>query len=314
MRVAVLDDYQGVALELGPWEELGDAVEVTAFGDHLAGDDELVARLAGFDAVVAMRERTPFTRARLERLPRLRLLVTTGMANASIDLEAARERGVVVCGTGGLASPTAELTWALILGLTRRVCAEDRAIRAGGWQQTIGPELAGRTLGVIGLGRLGARVAAIAQAFEMEVLAWSQNLDPGRAAELGVQAVARDELLRRADVVTIHLRLSERTRGLIGAAELARMRPTAYLVNTSRGPIVDEAALLAALESGTLAGAALDVYDTEPLPTGHPLRTAPNTLLTPHIGYVTTGSYAIYYHDAVQDIAAFLDGEPVRTL
>jgi phosphoglycerate dehydrogenase-like enzyme len=314
MRVAVLDDYQRVALTVAPWDDLGADVEVTAFADHVADDDMLVERLADFDAVVAMRERTPFTRARLERLPRLRLLVTTGMANAAIDLDAARERGVVVCGTGGLPSPTAELTWALILALTRRVAEEDRAIRAGGWQHTIGPELAGRKLGVIGLGRLGTRVARVAQAFEMEVLAWSQNLDPAHAAGLGVQAVARDELLRRADVVTIHLRLSERTRGLIGAAELARMRPDAYLVNTSRGPIVDETALVAALEDGTIAGAALDVYDTEPLPADHPLRRTRNTLLTPHIGYVTTGGYAVYYRDAVEDIAAFREGRPVRTL
>jgi phosphoglycerate dehydrogenase-like enzyme len=311
MRVAVLDDYQGVALEYATWPA---EVEVTVFEDHIAADDELVARLQDFEAVVAMRERTPFTRARLERLPNLELLVTTGMANAAIDLDAARERGVVVCGTGGLPSPTAELTWALILGLLRRVHEEDRAIRAGGWQHTIGPELAGRTLGVIGLGRLGSRVAKIAQAFEMDVLAWSQNLDPGHAQSLGATPVARDELLRRADVVTVHLRLSERTRGLIGAAELARMRPDAYLVNTSRGPIVDEAALLEALHAGTIAGAALDVYDTEPLPPDHPLRRAPNTLLTPHIGYVTTGGYEVFYRDAVEDIAAFLRGDPVRTL
>jgi phosphoglycerate dehydrogenase-like enzyme len=314
MRVAVLDDYQGVALAMGPWHELGDAVTVTVFTDHVADDDALVARLGDFEAIVAMRERTPFGRSRLERLPRLKLLVTTGMANASIDLEAARELGITVCGTGGLASPTAELTWALILGLTRRVHEEDRAIREGRWQHTIGPELAGRTLGIIGLGRLGTRVAGIARAFEMEVLAWSQNLDPAHAEAVGVQAVARDELLSRADVVTIHLRLSERTRGLIGAAELALMRPTAYLVNTSRGPIVDEAALVAALRSGALAGAALDVYDTEPLPADHPLRSTPNTLLTPHIGYVSTGSYEIYYRDAVEDIAAFLHGESVRVL
>jgi phosphoglycerate dehydrogenase-like enzyme len=314
MRVAVLDDYQAVALAMGPWDELGDAVAVTVFTDHVAGDDALIERLADFEVVVAMRERTPFPRARLERLPRLKLLVTTGMANASIDLEAARELGIAVCGTGGLPSPTAELTWALILGLTRRVHEEDRAIREGRWQHTIGPELAGRTLGIVGLGRLGTRVARIAQAFEMDVLAWSQNLDPAHAAAVGVRAAARDELLGRADVVTIHLRLSDRTRGLIGAAELARMRPTAYLVNTSRGPIVDEAALVAALRAGTLAGAALDVYDTEPLPADHPLRGTPNTLLTPHLGYVSTGSYEIYYRDAVEDIAAFLRGERVRSL
>jgi len=310
VRVAVLDDYQGVTLAMGPWAQLGDAVAVSAFTDHVAGDDALIERLADFEVIVAMRERTPFPRTRLERLPQLKLLVTTGMAKASIDLEAARELGIAVCGTGGLPSPTAELTWALILGLTRRVHEEDRAIREGRWQHTMGPELAGRTLGVIGLGRLGTRVAAIARALEMDVLAWSQNLDPATAAATGARAVARDELLRRADVVTIHLRLSERTRGLIGAAELARMRPTAYLVNTSRGPLVDAAAL----RSGALAGAALDVYDTEPLPPDHPLRSTPNTLLTPHIGYVSTGSYEIYYRDAVEDIAAFLRGDRVRSL
>jgi phosphoglycerate dehydrogenase-like enzyme len=219
-----------------------------------------------------------------------------------------------VCGTRGLPSPTAELTWALILALVRHVPAEDRALRRGGWQHTIGTELAGRTLGVIGLGRLGTRVAAIGRAFEMDVVAWSQNLSADTAANAGVRAVARDELLATADVVTIHLRLSERTRGLIGAAELAAMKPGAYLVNTSRGPIVDEAALLAALREGTIAGAGLDVYDTEPLPPDHPLRSAPSTVLTPHVGYVTTGTYAVFYGDAVEDIEAWLAGEPVRVL
>ena len=314
VSVAILDDYQGVALELGPWEELGDEVETTSFRDHVAGDDALVERLEPFEVVVAMRERTPLTRARLERLPRLRLLVTTGMANAAIDVAAARELGVVVCGTGGLAAPTAELTWALILALTRNVCAEDARVRAGGWQQTIGPELQGRTLGVIGLGRQGSRVAAIGQAFEMEVIAWSQNLRAEAAAALGVEAVERDELLRRSDVVTLHLRLSERTHHLIGAPELALMKPTAHLVNTSRGPIVDERALLDALASGTIAGAGLDVYDVEPLPPDHPLRSAPNTVVTPHIGYVSLGNYAVFFRDVVEDIAAYLGGEPVRVL
>jgi phosphoglycerate dehydrogenase-like enzyme len=314
VRIAVLDDYQDIARGIGPWTALGDAAELTVFTDHVGDDDALVARLAPFDVVVAMRERTPFSAARLERLPKLRLLVTTGMANASIDLEAAARCGVVVSGTGRLASPTAELTWALILALARHVCSEDRRIREGGWQHTIGPELAGRTLGVIGLGRLGARVAAIGQAFEMHAIAWSQNLDPAHAAALGVEAVTRDELLARADVVTIHLRLSERTRGLIGAAELARMKATAYLVNTSRGPIVDEAALFAALHAETIAGAGLDVYDVEPLPADHPLRRAPHTVLTPHIGYVSTGSYEIFYRDAVEDIAAFARGAPLRVL
>jgi phosphoglycerate dehydrogenase-like enzyme len=312
VRVAVLDDYQGVALSLGPWESLGASVSV--FRDHVADDDRLIERLAGFEVVVAMRERTPFTRDRLSRLPALRLLVTTGMANAAIDLDAAREHDVVVCGTGGVASATVELTWALILAVARHVCAEDRRVRAGGWQHTLGFELAGRTLGVVGLGRLGSRVAAIGQAFEMSVIAWSQNLDGSRAASLGVEAVSREELFARADVVTVHLRLSDRTRGLIGAGDLARMRSSAILVNTSRGPIVDEHALLAALEAGTIAGAGLDVFEVEPLPVGHPLRLAPNTVLTPHIGYVSRGSYEVYYREAVEDIAAWLRDEPVRVL
>ena len=312
--VAVLDDYQGVAEALGPWDELGDAVSVTAFRDHVDDDDELVTLLGAFEVVVAMRERTPFPAHRLERLPNLRLLVTTGMANASIDVAAARRQGIVVAGTGGLSAPTAELTWGLILAVTRHVCAEDRRVRAGGWQRTIGPELSGRTLGVLGLGRLGRRVAAVAQAFEMDVIAWSQNLRSEDAAELGVEAVSKEDLFRRADVLTIHTRLSDRTRGLVTAAELALMKPSAYLVNTSRGPIVDEAALLAALNDGTIAGAALDVYDIEPLPAGHPLRSAPNTVLTPHLGYVSEGSYEVYFREAVEDIAAFLDGEPVRVL
>jgi phosphoglycerate dehydrogenase-like enzyme len=261
-----------------------------------------------------MRERTPFGADLLARLPRLRLLVTTGMANPSIDLDAAAARGVVVCGTGGLPSPTAELTWALILALLRHVPEEDARMRAGGWQATVGTELAGRTLGVIGLGRLGRRVAAVGRAFEMDVLAWSQNLAPDDARAAGAEPEGRDELLARSDVVTIHLRLSDRTRGLIGAAELARMKPSAVLVNTSRGPIVDETALVAALRDGTVAGAGLDVYDTEPLPPGHPLLSAPNTMLTPHLGYVTAGTYARFYADAVEDIAAFQRGAPMRVL
>jgi phosphoglycerate dehydrogenase-like enzyme len=303
MRVAVLDDYQQVARGLAPWGTL----DVDFLAEHIADDDALIARLEPYEAVVAMRERTPFPRARLERLPNLKLLVTTGMGNAAIDVAAATELGIVVCGTSLLASPTAELTWGLILAVTRNIPAEDRAMRDGGWQHTIGPELAGKTLGVVGLGRLGTRVAEIARAFEMEIIAWSQNL---RAPE----AVAREELFSRADIVTIHLKLSDRTRGLIGAEDLARMKPTGYLVNTSRGPIVDEKALLDALHGGRIAGAALDVYDIEPLPPDHPLRTAPNTVLTPHIGYVTTGAYEAAYADAVEDIEAFRRGAPVRVL
>ena len=312
--MAILDDYQRVAERLGPWERLGDDAEVTAFHDHLADDDAVIERLAAFDVVVAMRERTPFPRRRLERLPGLRLLVTTGMRNASIDLAAARELGVVVSGTRFLAPPTAELTWGLILAVTRHICAEDRAMRAGGWQHTIGPELTGRTLGLLGLGTQGRAVAAIGRAFGMQVLAWSRSLTPERAAEAGAEAVTREELLAQADVVSVHVVLSDETRGLVGARELAAMKPTAYLVNTSRGPIVEEAALLAALHEGTIAGAALDVYDTEPLPPEHPLRGAPNTVLTPHIGYASTGTYEVFYRDAVDDVAAFAAGTPVRLL
>lgn len=314
VQVAVLDDYQEVARLFGPWEVLGDAVEVTAFHDHMSNDGVLRDLLADFEVVVAMRERTPFTAKRLADLPELRLLVTTGMGNAAIDMGAARELGVTVCGTGSLPSPTAELTWGLIIALTRNIPEEDRRIREGGWQRTIGPELAGRTLGIVGLGKLGRRVAAIARAFEMEVIAWSENLQPEDARVAGAEAVGRDELFVRADVITLHTRLSERTLGLVGARELELMKPSAVLVNTSRGPIVDEAALLAALKRGAIAGAALDVYDKEPLPADHPLREAPRTLLTPHLGYVTHGTYEVFYRDAVEDVAAFLRGEPVRVL
>jgi phosphoglycerate dehydrogenase-like enzyme len=314
VQVAVLDDYQDVARRLGPWDTLGERVVVTSFSDHVADDDSLVQRLTRFEVVVAMRERTPFPAHRLERLPALRLLVTTGMRNAAIDLDAARRLGVIVAGTSSLTSPTVELTWALILALCRNVAAEDRGMRSGGWQHTIGPELAGRTLGVVGLGRLGTRVAAIGQAFDMRVIAWSQNLRADAAAERGVEAVSRDELFSRADVVTIHLVLSDRTRGLVGAPELSLMKASAYLVNASRGPIVDEAALLDALGGGRIAGAGLDVYDIEPLPVDHPLRSAPNTVLTPHLGYVSTGNYKTFYSDAVEDIRGYLDGVPVRVL
>ncbi len=314
MKIAILDDHQGVALDAAPWGDLGDDAEIVAFSDNLAGDDALVARLEPFDVVVAMRERTPFDRARLERLPNLRLLVTTGMRNASIDVAAAQERGIVVSGTGGVSAATAELTWALILALARHVPAEDRNMREGGWQSTVGIDLAGRTLGIAGLGNQGAPVARIGTAFGMRLIAWSQNLTPERAAEHGAEAVSRDELLAQSDVLSIHLKLSDRSRGLFGAEELARMKPTALLVNTSRGPIVDEAALVAALRDGTIGGAALDVYDTEPLPADHPLRSAPNTVLTPHIGYVTEATYEVFYGQAVEDIAAWRDGAPVRVL
>ena len=312
-RVAILDDYQDVARRLADWKSL--PAEVVVFRDHLSDESKVAARLADFDVVVAMRERTPFPRSLFERLPRLRLLVTTGMRNASIDLSVAANRGVVVSGTAGLPSPTAELTWALILALVRHVPREDRATREGRWQETLGTTLKGRTLGVLGLGQLGSRVARVGKAFEMDVIAWSQNLTAVRATAVGATlAGSRDELLARADIVTIHLVLSDRTRGLVGARELGLMRPTAYLVNTSRGPIVDEGALIATLRAGKIAGAGLDVYDEEPLPADHPLRRLPNTVITPHLGYVTEETYQIFYSQALEDIRAFLAGASVRVL
>jgi phosphoglycerate dehydrogenase-like enzyme len=314
-RVAILDDYQGVALRLADWGSLPAGVDVVVFRDHAVDEAVVAARLADFDVVVAMRERTPFPRSLLNRLRRLRLLVTTGMRNASIDLRAAADHGVVVCGTAGLPYPTAELTWALILALVRHVPQEDRATRDGRWQETLGIGLNGKTLGVLGLGQLGSRVARVGRAFEMEVLAWSQNLTPERAVAAGaILAGTRDELLTRADVVTIHLVLSDRTRGLVGARELALMRRSAYLVNTSRGAIVDERALVDALRAGAIAGAGLDVYEEEPLPPDHPLRGLPNTVITPHLGYVTEETYRLFYAQALEDVGAFLAGTPVRVL
>jgi phosphoglycerate dehydrogenase-like enzyme len=312
-RVALLDDYQGCALRMADWASLPDT-EVVAFRDHLADPAAVAARLADFDVVMAMRERTPFPRALLERLPRLKLLITAGMRNASIDVRAAADRGITVCGTQGLPYPTAELTWALILALFRAVPVEDRATREGRWQVSVGLGLNGKTLSVFGLGTLGSRVARVGRAFEMPVLAWSANLTAERAAEVGATLVSKDELLARADIVSVHLVLGDRTRGLIGARELALMKPTAFLVNTSRGPIVDEAALVAALRAGRLAGAGLDVYDEEPLPLDHPFRHLPNTVITPHLGYVTEETYRIFYGHAMEDVAAFLKGAPVRVL
>ena len=313
-RIALLDDHQSAAARFADWSVLPEAVEVVAFADAVADPDALVARLRGYDVVVAMRERTAFPRAVLARLPDLRLLVTTGMANAAIDLAAAAHLGITVCGTGGHAPATAELTWALILAVARTVPAEDASMRAGGWQHTVGRDLAGGTLGVLGLGRLGAQVARVGLAFGMDVVAWSTNLTDERAAEVGVRRVERDELLRTSDVVTVHLRLSDRTRGLVGAPELALMKPTAILVNTSRGPIVEEAALVEALRAGRLHGAGLDVYDTEPLPPGSPLRELRRAVLTPHLGYVTERTYEVFWRDVVADVAAWLGGEPVRVL
>jgi phosphoglycerate dehydrogenase-like enzyme len=313
-RIVLLDDYQGVALDYGGWDRVPEEWQVVALEHHIEEPDELAEALSGAEIVIAMRERTPFPAAILDRLPDLRLLITTGMANVAIDVAAARRNGVVVCGTGIKAAPTAELTWGLILTLLRKIHAEDASMRRGGWQTTIGGDLEGATLGLVGLGRLGARVAGIGRAFGMEVLAWSQNLDPAAARAAGAEPVEKLALFERADVVSVHYRLSERSRGLVGAAEIGAMKPSAYLVNTSRGPLVDTGALLAALESGAIAGAGIDVYDTEPLPADHPLRSAPRTVLTPHLGYVTEDTYDTFFRDAVEDVLAYLDGAPVRLI
>ncbi len=307
MRIAVLDDYQNVALQMADWSAVTDRADVTVFNDHIADPDELAARLEPFDIVFVMRERTPLPRSIIERLPNLKMIASTGPFNASIDMAAAEDHGIHVGTTGGTVASTVELTWALILAGVRNLVAESQSVRDGGWQTSVGRELAGRTLGVLGLGRIGVRVARIGEAFGMKVIAWSQNLTPEAAAEAGATRVSREDLFATADVLSVHLKLSGRSAGLVGAAELALMKPTALLVNTSRGPIVDEAALVAALRSRTIAGAALDVFDTEPLPSGHPLRTLDNVLATPHIGYVADRPYRIFFRDAVAAISDWLD-------
>ena len=314
-RVAVLDDYQGVAESLADWGSLGADVAVEFFSDHLEDEIRLVERLRPFDIVALMRERTPFTRTLIEGLPGLRLIVTAGKRNASVDVKAASERGITVCGTGIRDGSTVELTWALILAVVRGIPREVNGLHAGRWQIGLGRELRGKTLALLGLGRLGSQVAKIGQAFGMRTIAWSQNLSGERCAEVGdVELVDKNALFARADVLTVHLILSKRTRGLVGAEDFARMKPTAYFVNTSRGPIVDAPALVDALKAGTIAGAGIDVYDREPLPADDPLRGAPNTVLTPHIGFVTEEVYRTFYPEMVQDIAAWLAGKPIRII
>jgi phosphoglycerate dehydrogenase-like enzyme len=329
MRIAVLDDYQRRARELADWDSLPDGAEVTFFAEPIQRD-RLVAVLSGFDVIVLMRERTAFPRPVLEGLVNLKLLVTTGMRNASVDAGALDERGVLYCGTGGTGvapiagtdgaagarglPSTAEVAWALILAVCKRVTIEDRALRAGRWQTGMPANLAGATLGLAGLGRLGAAMVAPARVFGMDVVAWSQNLDDARAAEVGVERVSFDELLERADVLSIHLVLSERTRCLLSAAELARCKRGMVLINTSRGPIVDERALVAALRSGRLGGAGLDVYDREPLPPDHELLELDSVVLLPHLGYVSEATFRAMYGQAVEDIAAWMRGEPVRVI
>ena len=315
LRVAILDDYQNVALKLADWPALAHKVDITVFDTPFVSSDEAVYALKEFEIVCAMRERTHFTREVLTALPNLKLLLTSGMKNAAFDMEAAKERGITVCGTGGFGNATAGLAIGLMLELTRHIGFENARMHAGQpWQVTMGEDVEGKTLGVVGLGKLGTKVATIAKALGMNVIAWSQNLTPEACAAAGVSYATRDELFATADIITIHLILSKRSRGLIAAADLARMKPTAYLVNTARGPIVDEAALLHALQTRKIAGAGLDTFGQEPLPVDHPLRKLDNVVLTPHLGYVTEENYRRYYGDMVEDIAAWLDGKPVRVM
>ncbi|MFD9435995.1 D-2-hydroxyacid dehydrogenase family protein [Streptomyces sp. NPDC060002] len=318
LRCAVLDDFQNVATTLADWSvpASGEEVEVVSFTEHFGDEDALAVALAGFDCVVTLRERVPFPASLLDRLPRLRLLIASGMRNSVIDFAAAKANGVTVCGTESSSTPPVELTWALLLGLARGLVQESTALREGGpWQSTVGADLHGRRLGLLGLGKIGSAVARVGLAFGMEVSAWSQNLTAGRAAEAGVRlAASKEELLAGSDFVSIHLALSDRTRGLLGPAELALLKPTAYLVNTSRAAIVDQDALLTALREGRIAGAGVDVFDVEPLPADHPMRTTPRLLATPHLGYVSRANYERYYGQAVEGVRAYLAGAPVRVL
>jgi phosphoglycerate dehydrogenase-like enzyme len=314
MRLAILDDYQNVALSMADWDGLRPSLQIQTFRDTLKSEDAVAERLRDFEIVVAMRERTAFRRSLLERLPKLKLLVTTGMVNASIDKKAAAERGIIVSGTTSLRHPTAELTWGLMLALARNITREDAGMRQGAWQTTVGISLHGKVLGILGLGELGSQVAVFGKAFMMDVIAWSENLTIEHADSLGVQRVEKEEFFRRADFLTIHAVLSKRTRGLVGPDELAAMKSTSYLINTSRGPIVEERALIAALETGKIAGAALDVYDQEPLPADHALRRLENVILTPHLGYVTDENYRAFYGEAAENVRAFLAGNPIRVL
>jgi phosphoglycerate dehydrogenase-like enzyme len=315
LRCAVLDDYQSVALSFADWSKVSGDIDIKVFNEHLGGADQVIAALKDFAIVCAMRERTAFPRAVIDALPELKLLITTGMRNASIDLEAAKDKGIVVCGTPAVGNATAAIATGLMLELARHIGYENMRLKSGVvWQSTIGLDLEGLTLALLGLGKLGSRMAEIGRAFKMRVIAWSQNLTPEKCREAGVEYVGADELFQCADFLSVHLQLSPRTRGLIGARQIALMKKSSYLINTSRGPIVDEAALLAALRDKRIAGAGLDVFDVEPLPLDHPLRKLDNVVLTPHLGYVTAQSYRAFFDGMVDDIRAFLDGKPVRVL
>ncbi|MFP1901318.1 D-2-hydroxyacid dehydrogenase family protein [Lonsdalea quercina] len=314
LKIAILDDYQGVALASADWSAVQSRANITVFRDHLADESALIARLRPFDALCVMRERTPLTARLLARLPNLKFIVSTSARNASIDIAAARAQGITVSATQGRGNGAPELTWALLLAAARHLPAECASLRSGGWQVGIGADLEGSTLGILGLGKIGARVAAIGRAFGMNVMAWSQNLTPEAAQAAGVTWVDKATLLRESDWLSLHLVLSERTRGIIGASDLALMKPTAWLINTSRGPLVDEAALIEALSQQTLAGAALDVFSSEPLPDNHPFRTLNNVIATPHIGFVTHHTYRVFYEETVQNLQAWLDGSPTRVM
>lgn len=314
MRVAVLDDYQNYAQEHVDWGDLAGEAEFVSFTDHLHDEDAVADRLRDFEIICAMRERTRFQRPLFEKLPNLKLLITSGMRNLSIDNDAATDHGVTVCGTPSVGAPTADLAFGLMLALARQIPQEDRNVRTGSWQQTIGVGLAGKTLGVLGLGKLGGQAAKIGQAFGMNIIAWSQNLTEERCAEIGATLVSKEDLLRQSDFITIHLILSDRTRGLLGAGDLALMKPTAYLVNTSRGPIVDEDALASVLRNKSIAGAGLDVFSVEPLPADHVFRALENTVITPHLGYVEQDNYKAYFEGYQAAIRGFLDGAPVNVI
>jgi len=315
VRCAILDDYQNVALKLADWSKVKNEIEIKVFHEHLGGADKVIVALQGFQIIVAMRERTGFPKQVIDALPELKLLITTGMRNASIDIEAAKARGVTVCGTGTFGNPTSGIAIGLMLELTRRIGYENARMHSGVlWQSTIGVDPEGMTLGILGLGKLGLRTANIGKAFGMDVIAWSQNLTAEKCREAGVGYVGKEDLFRRSDFLTIHVVLSQRSRGLVGANELGLMKPTAFVINTARGPIIEEAALLAALRDKKIAGAGLDVFDREPLPLDHPLRKMDNVVITPHLGYVSEQNYRRYFADAVEDIRGFLDGKPVRVM
>jgi phosphoglycerate dehydrogenase-like enzyme len=315
-RCAILDDYQSVALKMADWSKVAGDLDIKVFSAPLGGPDAAAQALKGFEIICAMRERTPFPRQLIEALPELRLLVTTGMVNRAIDLEAAKARNVIVCGTPSFGNPTTGIAWGLILELTRRIGFENARLKGGAlWQSVVGTDVEGLTLGVIGLGKLATRVAEVGKAFRMKVVAWSQNITPERAQAAGVgYAASKEDLLRQADIVSIHIPLTPQSRGLIGEKELGLMKPSGLLVNTSRGPIVEEAALLSALRANKIAGAGFDVYDVEPLPLEHPLRKLDNVVLTPHLGYASQQNYRAYFAGVVDDIRGFLDGKPVRVL